>query len=175
MLPLSEFAAEVKRPPVSTWIAEGRLPDSLLAALGLAAAGEKPADDIRDLKPGAVGYRPKPKAKGGDVQLDPKSMPGLFKFGIELARESFVWPKIVDEPDPESDDEIAPGHLSMEDIGTFLNWTFKGCKGLPVQTTSGPVSVEALHSFREDAEVSGAGDGGASLRAEAESSDRAAD
>lgn len=138
-LPLpSGIVADVRRPPLSAMVAERRLPDSLLSLITSVKEGgslEVAASDI--------------------------NMPDLMAFAIELAKASFIWPQVVDEADPNDDDTIEPGHLSLDDLSTFLAWVFAGAAGVAIPTKTGELSVEALRSFRDDAQLQGAGvDGG---------------
>jgi hypothetical protein len=145
-LPLpSGITADVRRPPLAVWIAKNKLPDHLLTLFAQARR---------------VGG-------GGAVTVSGAELPGMMDFAIELARESFVWPKIVDQADPEDDDTLEPGQLSMEDLSEFLTWAFGGSKGAAVDTKTGPVSVEALDTFRPDSQLSGAGEGGREVQSEA--------
>lgn len=138
----SGIVAEVRRPPLSVMVAGGRLPDSLLSAIASARDGSV------------------------EVVASELELPPLMAFAIELAKASFVWPRIVDVADPEDDDTIEPGHLSLDDLSTFLSWVFGGADGVPIQTKTGEVSAAALRSFRDDTELSGAGADGREVRQE---------
>jgi hypothetical protein len=118
--------ADLKRPALAVWIANGRVPDGLLDTMAKGSKG-----------------------KSTTVNIEGKDLPVMMGFALELAKDSFVWPKLVDGADPESDDELEPGSIPLSDLSDFLSWALGG----QVQTETGTVSAEALGSFRSDEQL----------------------
>jgi hypothetical protein len=136
-LRVSGIVAEVVRPPLAGWIVAGQVPESLFAAATSAVQS------------------------GQVATVEALSMPEMFGLALKLARASFKWPRLTEEGKEASDeDELDPACLPLEDLSTILAWGVGGGDDAGmIQTTSGEVSAKALGSFRQDADVSGSGDG----------------
>jgi hypothetical protein len=133
----SGVTVKARRPQLSLWISQGRLPERLfIDALRVAA-------------------------NGGPKTLDGDELADLMKFALALAKECMVSPRVVDEADPEKDDEVSAGDIPAGDLIRFAMWAVSGAG---VSTTTGEVSADALASFREDDGVSGAGADGRAVQ-----------
>lgn len=130
--PDARITAESRRVPLSAMIAAGKLPDELMSMV-------------------------ETSKEGGEVSVSGDDMKGMFGFAIEMMKNNLTWPRVVDEADPESEDEIEPGHLGINDVSAYLTWIFTGCPTVPVKTTGGEVSAASVASFRQDAELQSAG------------------
>jgi hypothetical protein len=137
----SGFTAELRRPPLATWIASGRVPDSLMAMIATGGGAEV-------------------------VTMQGDAMKEVMALALEMAKESFVWPRIVEKADAESDDELEPGQLSLEDLSTFLGWVFGGTPGALVAAGGGEVSIDAVRSFRPNEQLQSDSGGGGQVQAE---------
>lgn len=144
-IPSLGIVAEIRRPRLAAWVTAGKIPDRLLAIIGA--------------------------ARVEDAHIEGQDFKALIELATELAKDSFIWPKVVDEPDENSDDEIAAGDISLNDLSEFAGWALRSCPGLAIPTTGGEVSADALSSFRQDPSVSGAGAGGGSLQTEPRATD----
>ncbi len=136
-LPLeaSGIVAEVVRPPLAWWVSIGDVPESLFnTAVAAAQAGQA-------------------------ATAEALNMPDVFSLALKIARASFKWPKLTDEGKEAADeDELDPGTLPLPDLSTILVWGM-GSSGTVQTTGGGEVEASALNSFRQDADISGGGDG----------------
>lgn len=137
----SGLTVTVKRPPLALWIAEGKVPEGLFgSAMAMAVTGGRAAavpEDF-DFKESA-------------------------RFALKVAEAALAWPKVVEQADPESDDEIELGDLSLDDAMAIMMWAIGG--KAQVQTVSGPMSEGALARFPQDGELQGDSVGREDVRA----------
>ena len=145
--PMKELGivADVRPISMAVYIAENKVPGALLSKMA-----------------GAHGAR-------ASVVVTGEDLPEMMHFGLALMKDSFDWPRIVDDADSESDDELAPAHIPIADLNDFLTHALGGRS---VQTTSGEVSGEALASFRDVREPSDGSPSSGEVQPKAEPDDR---
>jgi len=144
-LSVSGIVAEVVPPPVAAWIVAGEVPESLFGA-AMSAVQTGPAAVAEAL-----------------------NLPEMFKLALRVARASFKWPRLVAEGEtsPADDEDVLdPATLPMLDLARVLTWGLSGAKGAVVQTETGEVPADALHSFREDPGVPSYSQNGGQVQAE---------
>lgn len=144
-LKVSGIVAEVVPPPVVAWVVAGEVPESLFNSAMSAVQ------------------------TGPSATAEALNMPEMFKLALRIVRASFKWPRLTDEgatSNPEDEDLLVPETLPLEDLSTVLAWGLSGAKGAVIQTDSGELSADALHSFHEDTSLQSDGAGGREVRAQ---------
>jgi hypothetical protein len=137
----SGMVVKVRRPPITLWVAQKRVPERLFNNALRVTANGAPRD------------------------IDGDAFAELMGFALEVARAALVWPKCVDDPDPEAEDEVSAGDIPPRDLIVLAGWAVGS---VSVETESGEVSADALDSFRGEPGVSGSGDDGGKVPPEAE-------
>jgi hypothetical protein len=126
---LAGFTFVGRRLPLQKWIRSGRLPQGILA-------------QILDDQTSADGITP---------ELPPDEVIAAVRFQRDAVCYCVVEPKIVTHGQP-GDDEISYQALceaSPELIDELIGWALAGAPGVPVATTEGEVSVDALKNFQQ--------------------------
>lgn len=146
----SGAVVEVARVPLDAYVATGRLPNNLVRQFLAANPDEVETEEVaRDL-----------------TKNDPKAALETLQAVREIVMACVVRPRIVMD-EPQSDEEIALREIPREDFYAIYQFAINGAAPLPVETTEGAVSVEALSTFPDEGSERGtvdAGDDGAQLR-----------
>jgi len=147
-LPSSGAEVLLHRPSLEVWMMSGRIPQALTQkVLEMFGSGEKPkASEV--LK--------RMQEEGG------KALQDSLIFVRDLVSATLVSPRLIvpsihgREADPEKD-EIDPTDLETTDFAFIFSWAVSGSAGVPVTTTEGSVSVDALSNFSVDGRGDSAG------------------
>ena len=136
----SGFVVDVRRPPLATWLMSGRVPETFISeAIGAGGKGET--------------------AEASVARLEGAELMQMLVFVRDVVAAAVVRPRIVVGAAEDSDDEIDPSAIPEADFFHVFAWVMKGAPSVPINTVSGEVSVEALNSFRSNADLrSGSGD-----------------
>lgn len=120
----SGFVVDVRRPPLTAWMMNGRVPERLLAS---AMGGDK--------------------AKAGQSLETMKDgeMLQMLKFVRDVVVATVISPRIVVGAAPDAEDEIDPSRIPEGDFYAVFNWAMS----VPVKTADGgSLSAPALETFR---------------------------
>lgn len=135
-----------RRPPLPTWIAAGRIPQSF----------------VRQLL--------KTQNKEGAIpDLDTDETMQIMAFIAEAILYAVVDPKLV--LGTKNENEFDPANIDPDDFQFLTTWIMEGSPGVPVETKGGEIAVDNLSQFRQKRGSGGAlgvSPDGAEIRDEAE-------
>ena len=121
----------VRRPPLTAWLRNGRLPESLTRLIVKASQ-----DSTAELQAKLTGT-----TMTGDEQL------AMIKFMQDLVLYAVVRPKLVMGVSM-SPDEIGVAEIPEEDSDFLFSWVMQGSPQIPIPTTEGEVEPKGLSTFR---------------------------
>ena len=128
---LCGFRFLAKRPPLSVWIRSGRLPQSLLVQL--------------------LNLEKDPDAEISSSTIPVEDLPQTVDFQREAVLHAIVSPRIVTgRPGDGEFSYMALCEQRPDLINAIVGWVLLGSPGVPVKTTEGELSVDALSRFRQD-------------------------
>lgn len=129
---LAGFEFVGRRINLQSWVRSGRLPQGLLKQM--------------------LDAQPERDGEADEVRLTGDDMVAAVRFQRDAVCESVVDPRIVSEDRSLRDGELSYRELCEqcpELIDEIMRWVMRGSLGVPVPTTEGATSVEALETFRE--------------------------
>jgi hypothetical protein len=139
----SGFVVKLTRPPLDMWLLNGAIPTQLIDK-ALAAFSEAGDDD--------AGRR---EAVAEVLQENPSQALRTLAFMRSAVERAVVWPRITLDADPNNPDEMHPGDIPEGDFAAIVGWVLGGSKGVPVETTGGGTTVEAVENFPAKPRVRG--------------------
>jgi hypothetical protein len=123
--------ALVRRPPLLAWAMAGTIPPFFNADVRAAWARVRETGGVESLD-----------------DLNPAEFEDTLKIVRALAGWAFVDPKLQEGATGE-DGAIDPSYLDDKDWTFLAQWLMAGSPGVPVETTSGVMTAEAVRSFRD--------------------------
>ena len=106
----SGFVWKLRTPPVQQFLLSGRLPKDLASKLVA-------LDPIKDKKK---------RLEAIEKSLSATELTQSLEFGRDLLLHCAVEPRIVANPDPDNDNEIAPEEIDPADFDFLLGWVMTG-------------------------------------------------
>jgi|SRR5215213_2012693 len=147
----SGAVVEVKRPGPEVYLKFGQMPQALVSLL------------VKTKNPDQLEHA---TVMASFAQLSDEEFKQYMLFARDIVAASVVRPKIV--VGATGEDEIDPSDIPPGDFWHLVSWAALAARGIPVQTTKGDTTVEAVETFRPEQGVSDALSGSVPLPPEAQ-------
>lgn len=136
------FPVVARRVGLDVWTKAGRVPQFFFEEMWKAQDGKEPDRS----------------------EMTPEDIKRGVKFQRDMVCETVVEPKIVAEDRPLEAGEVSYSELvsvAPDFVDELMRWVVSGCPDVPVETTKGETTVEAVANFRKSRKKSAsAGVGG---------------
>jgi hypothetical protein len=144
------FRCTMRRLPIAGWYKSGRMPQAVAVAMYVTQKSGDPA--------------------AAEKALTPDELRAVAAFERDAICSAVVKPRIISEGEP------GPGEIAYDElveecpdlVAQIMGFIYANSPGVPVRTTEGETTLEAVETFREERSLSGVRGDVPDVRADAE-------